>query len=87
MSYYHRRTGWLRQGALATSKKNKKRTFSGKTLTQFEQKEIARILFLYNLFLWVIILIIPEMNITDISSLISWSLFLIEKDSWPCQLQ
>ena len=44
--------------------------FSGKKLTQLGQKQIARILFLHNLFFWMITLIIPEVNIIDFSSLI-----------------
>ena len=53
------------------------------------QKYITRILFLHNIFFWMIKLIIPEMNIIEVSSLIQDQdrCFLVKKDSWPYQLQ
>ena len=47
----------------------------------------TQILFVQDLFFRMMsIPIIPEMNINDVFSFKSWSLFFIERDSWPYQL-
>ena len=57
------------RGAVAP-KKIKKRAFLGKKLTQFGQKLITLMLFVHNVFFWMIIRIMPDMNIIEVSSLI-----------------
>ena len=48
--------------------KNKKITFSDKKLTELGQKQITRILFVYNIFRMIIFFIL-ELNVIDVSSL------------------
>ena len=53
-------------GGSRPAKKFLKLAFSGKKVTQFGQKQITRILFVHNIFFWMIfffMLIVQDMNI------------------------
>ena len=50
-------------------------------LTEYKNVHNLFYIYIYNVFFWMIILVTPEMSITDYHfNLTSWSLFLTEKD-------